>query len=101
VRRIRYDFNLFRFYQEHEKIKALMSIMFNKGNVNTKDVRDARQIYTDKLTLVDSDDHDTLRHLKKSNKKHYYMYSFMSEDEVDTVGIMNDGANNPGNVDIL
>ena len=78
-----------------------MSILFNKGSVNTKDVREARQVYTDKLTLVDSDDYETQRHLKKSNKKHFYMYSFMSEDEKDTVGIMNDGGVDNHNVDIL
>lgn len=82
--------NIFKFYQEHQKMKALISVLHNRHLFSTKDIMAARQVYTDLQTLCFDNDEETKKRIAKTEKKHDVMLGFYNEDEVDTVDILND-----------
>lgn len=54
--KLKQDFNIFKFFQEHQKMKALLSLMFKKRELTQKDINFARTVYINKHTVCDTND---------------------------------------------
>lgn len=89
TQRLKMDYNWFKFLQEHNKMKATFSILFNKKMIDQSDINEARRIYMDKLTIPEPSDDDTVQYLQDRDKQHKYWYCFMEEDEHESVAANN------------